>query len=549
MIFGKVFGFLKKILLIILSFFRNILDKVFGNFLRATHLGQGLKKCGTIIKKDYKLLLRAKSSAVIAVLGPLILVFLVGMGFNTSSLTGLQLGVYSDSYSDFSNSLIDILDDRFSVIKAENEEECINGVRVGEHHVCAIFPSDLNVNSQEEINFYVDYSRINLVYSVIDILSGEIGKKTEELSLQYSQALIERINLVEEELGGKESVLSSLTSNSGQIESKVLTISENLNNLNLNFTGKNTTDLKDAVSDAEAEHNISLSSIKTEVNHLEDFIDDLIEKASAARSSREAILTDIDIIQKMVTQNSDNLKTLDSSIANILSSVRSLEIKSAETVATPIKTSVKPVTSEKTNLNYLFPIMIVLVVMFISILLASSVTIREKTSNAYFRNFITPTNEFTHLFGSFLTNLSLVLIELVIIFGIAMIFFKAELLSVLGNAAIVLFLMAMMFILLGMLVGYIFKSTETSNLASISLVSILLFFSNTILPLENLPLSIKNIVMLNPFVVSEALLKRVMLFGSSLNTEIYYILIIVIYIIIFGVFAFIAREATKRRLG
>jgi len=133
--------------------------------------------------------------------------------------------------------------------------------------------------------------------------------------------------------------------------------------------------------------------------------------------------------------------------------------------------------------------------------------------------------------------------------GIALIFFDGGLLKVLASTGLVLFLIAVMFILLGMFVGYLFKSAETSNLASISLVSVLLFFSNTILPLESLPVSIRDIVMLNPFVIAESLLKRIMLFGSSLNNELYYIIVIGIYILIFGILAFAAREATKRKIG
>jgi len=548
--FRNIWDFIKRILIIIFGSIWRFLDRLFGNVLRETHLIQGIKKCGTIIKKDYKLLIRAKSSAIIAILGPLLLVFLVGMGFNTSSLSGLELAVYSSGYSEFSNSLVDIMDDKFSVIKAETSEDCINGVKIGKYHVCAVFPPSYSVSSSDKITFYVDYSRINLVYSVLDILFTEIGKKSEELSLKFSQSLVDRINLVETELGGKESAISSLTSNSDQISNKVLTISESLNALNLNFTETNTTDLEEAITDAEVDNgNISLSSIRSEVNDLEDFMEGLISKANAARTARDTILTDINSVQSLAGQNSENSKVVSTSVNNILSSMRSLEIKSAETVANPIKTVIEPVTTEKSNLNYLFPVMMVLIIMFISVMLATSTTVREKTSNAYFRNFITPTNEFTQLFGSFLTNLTLVLMELIIIMGIALIFFDGGLLKVLASTGLVLFLIAVMFILLGMFVGYLFKSAETSNLASISLVSVLLFFSNTILPLESLPVSIRDIVMLNPFVIAESLLKRIMLFGSSLNNELYYIMVIGIYILIFGILAFAAREATKRKIG
>ena len=42
-----------------------------------------------------------------------------------------------------------------------------------------------------------------------------------------------------------------------------------------------------------------------------------------------------------------------------------------------------------------------------------------------------------------------------------------------------------------------------------------IFFSNTILPIETLPLRLKEFILYNPFVVSESLIKRVLIFGFS----------------------------------
>ena len=59
-----------------------------------------------IIKKDFKLLVRSKSSALVVLLGPLLIIFLVGLAFNTSSMYNLKVSVYSESYSDLTNSVI-----------------------------------------------------------------------------------------------------------------------------------------------------------------------------------------------------------------------------------------------------------------------------------------------------------------------------------------------------------------------------------------------------------------------------------------------------------
>ena len=117
---------------------------------------------------------------------------------------------------------------------------------------------------------------------------------------------------------------------------------------------------------------------------------------------------------------------------------------------------------------------------------------------------------------------------------------------------IVLLLVATVFILIGMFLGFIFNSEETANLGAISIGSILLFFSNAILPIETLPVGIRDIAKFSPFVLSVSVLKRIMLFGSnftssfsSISIEIYMLLC---FIVIFFVLAFLAREITKSRM-
>ena len=62
-----------------------------------------------IIKKNFRLLIRSKSSALIVLLGPLLLILLISMAFNTSSLYDIKIGTYSGEYSELSNSIIEKL--------------------------------------------------------------------------------------------------------------------------------------------------------------------------------------------------------------------------------------------------------------------------------------------------------------------------------------------------------------------------------------------------------------------------------------------------------
>ena len=116
----------------------------------------------------------------------------------------------------------------------------------------------------------------------------------------------------------------------------------------------------------------------------------------------------------------------------------------------------------------------------------------------------------------------------------------------LANAFVILILASSVFILLGMLIGYMFKSGETANIASVSLGAILLFFSNTILPLETLPTSLRNIVQFNPYITGEVALRKILLFNQGLDVVLPQIYTLVGYIVLLLATVYLIREFTKK---
>ena len=126
-----------------------------------------------IIKKNFKLLIRSKSSALIIILGPLLLIFLVGIAFDNLNKYSLSIGTYSESYSGLTESFIVKLEENnFKVQKISSEEECIDMIRQGKLNTCITFPKDLTIESNKvnEIIFHVDNSKINIVWMVLETI-------------------------------------------------------------------------------------------------------------------------------------------------------------------------------------------------------------------------------------------------------------------------------------------------------------------------------------------------------------------------------------------
>ena len=112
---------------------------------------------------------------------------------------------------------------------------------------------------------------------------------------------------------------------------------------------------------------------------------------------------------------------------------------------------------------------------------------------------------------------------------------------------LLLFLISSIFILIGMFIGYLFKSEETANIAAISISVIMLFFSSTILPLETLPSAIQDIAKFNPFVIGESLLRRVSVFNESVSALSFQLSILLAYIALFAILTYVMREISSRR--
>ncbi len=510
-----------------------------------------------MIKKDLKIILRSKSSSLIIIFGPLLIVFLIGMAFNTSSLYDLRIATYSQSYSELTNSVIaDLKDQQYNTIPVDSEANCIEGVKLGTYHVCAIFPPNMEVSNEAEnlVKFYVDESRMNLAFFFFFTVTSKVSAKAENISLGLTSDLLTTIDATKKGLSDNKPTISNLISSSNDKSSKVKSVSDSLNAMDLQYTESdlNMTPVEEAIDDLKENQNLSASlftRLDDALDELRIGVDRLRVKLNNAIATRDSSISELNVVRDAIQTDVGQLNKLKSSVDTMIASIEGIKITSAETIVSPVKTEIETVTGKKTHLSYLFPTFIVLIVMFICILLASTITVREKVSKAYFRNFITPTNDLMLMIGGYLTNIFVVGLQMTVLFLAASYFFKSSLFDVIGPLILILFIVCTLFILIGMFIGFVFKSEETSTLGAISIGSLLLFFSNAILPIETLPSYISSIAKYNPFVISESILKKIMLFGSGLSVVSVQILMLVIFIIIFFVLTFVARELTKRRYG
>lgn len=524
-------------------------------------------------------MIRSKSSALIIILGPLLVIFLVGIAFGNISKFSLNIGTYAESYTDLTNSFIEKLKEKeFRVQKISSEELCVDQIKLGKLHTCIVFPPDLTLESEKtnEIIFYVDYSKVNLIWMILDALSTKLEEQTTELSLDLTTNLLNKLESTRQELDKKRTTIASIKTDNQLLANQMVLLEQQI---------------KLKIPELESTSDEVRDYILTKINYTEDEISSInskIESLNVSNSTKNSLISQMNSINtylyniktkvdgssqsdltriKEITEELDSslstisltlsatssqtrsrIVELQTSIDNIYNNLETIKVKNATTIVNPITTQIKTVIPERSYLNYLFPPLIVLVVMFISVLLSTTLVMMEKHSMAYFRNFITPTRDITFILATFLTNILLVTIQLVIILIISINFFKAQILSSLLTAIPAMLLIVIFFTFVGMLIGYLFTSEETATLASISLGSIFLFLSDVILPLESMPSYVGNIARFNPFVVGENLLRKAVLFQAKFSVLANDFYLLLIYSAVLFIFIWISQKVLRKHL-
>ena len=233
-------------------------------------------------------------------------------------------------------------------------------------------------------------------------------------------------------------------------------------------------------------------------------------------------------------------------MGEVVSSLSDVKVSSAATIVNPLVTKVEYTTAKKTYLNYIFPSLLIIVMMFVGLLLGTTLVMMEKHSPAHFRNFISPVSKTTFILANYITTLLVIIVQTAIIFTISWYFFSWQGAENIPAMLLVLFLAASVFTFLGMLGGYIFSTEDTAILTAVSLGSLFLFFSGIILPLESVPSLIKQVTVYSPFVISVSLLKEILLYGSALNLFMEELLLLFGYALVLCLLILIIEEFASR---
>ena len=567
-----------------------------------------------VVEKNLKFLLRSRISALIVIFGPLLVVLFVGLAFNNTSLFNVKVGVYSPNYDNVTESFANKLREQdFSVTQYTSQDQCVDSIKQGVVHACMVFPEDFDLAKTEgnEITFYVDNSRVNLVYTIMDTISAGISSRTKEISTGLVQVLLDQLTGTKSRLDQEDANLVKLVEQNELIRKKQKEIDSKLDGLDLTVDSSslNSAQVKSTYNTRLAELQSMESSVKASVSTSKTLLDNSSDSSNAAlvKSKLDNILVSIAglglngttwtsltgmvdnldsavsgissqmgeadtarsgvksitaTVKSTLDTNLNTVMTVKGTVSDITTEIEAIAITDVAGIISPISTKIEPI-SASTYITSLYPSLIVLLIMFTTVMLASTLILNEKRSRAFFRNLISPVRPTLFVYSTYLTVLIILTIQLTLVFLLTHFVLKIDVLHNLFSILLLTFLITTVFTFLGIIIGNLFSTQETAALASISMSSIMLFLSNMILPLESMSVYIQRGARFNPFVIAEKLLREAILFKVPFSVQIkqsyfigfipaFYLLIIYVVLLFMGILVLqnIAQRAFLfRRVG
>ncbi|MFH0752675.1 MAG: ABC transporter permease [archaeon] len=478
-----------------------------------------------IFVKDFKLLVRSKVSALVFFLGPLIITLMVCMAFNTSSMYNINIAVYSEAYSPMSESIIANLSSGgqgamqdYMIVKVGTLEECTESVKFDDFQVCIEFSPDMvtSNSASNKVKLYVDNSRVNIANQLADYMNTKLDVQSTEVSSGLIRQILDVLDSVNQKVAQQSITINKISeANSNGVSSLGSVIGE-IGSLDLTLVEYNHSSIKSNLDSLTAQ-NISVSDLNSSVFGLVNAYTEALAKLDNAKSKAIELSNSANAVKNSLSEDKARIDSLKSSMDSISSSIGTIQVTNIESIVQPIRSSIEPLSQTKNYLAYIFSSLAAIIVMFISILMSSTAVIQERKSNAYFRNFISPTSDFLLMFGRYLTLLLIIAVEIALILVIGSFFLMnvpIEAYLLIGG---VLLLEATCFIFLGMFLGYLFETGESVTIAAISVSTVSLFLSNVVLPVELMSGVLRAIVMYNPFVITEGVIKKVLLFSPSMG--------------------------------
>jgi len=517
-----------------------------------------------IIGKNLKEMKRSKLSSLIIVLGPILIILLAGAIFSSNTLQGVKIAFYENEETVLGKNLINKFEEKsFEVEKFSNLDTCINSVKTEKNNLCIQVEEtgtnplgrlDPRINSN--VNIYVDYSKTRVIWTIIGEVQTLIESESNEATYSILGTASTQLTRAINEINSKESELDILIEEGESIKTALESSEANINSLSIQ------------IYELNSKATLALGGLETFHIQMNDYIDDVESQTgvtpattnmrSMLQTHRQSVYGALSGVQSLsqgfyasdlqqeipyASQNVEalisELESVKDSIQDVNSDFENFEKIAAEEIIDPIPTTYNSIlgseegkiSKELNFFDYILPGLLTMVIMFASILLTATLTVRERKTKAYQRSILTTTPKATFTFGNFITALIIIFIQTAVLLLATKLIFNSNIFLSLHLIVLSALIISSFFILAGIIIGHIFNSEETTVIASVSTGIIFLISSSMILSIEAMPKIIGGIVKYTPFVLAETILRKITIFQLFFVNILPELLILLFYII------------------
>lgn len=286
----------------------------------------------------------------------------------------------------------------------------------------------------------------------------------------------------------------------------------------------------------------------SDIEALVSKVDVMVLKLDAVKNTLDSEISSNEEYIRKIDQSVETLEKMVSELDEKIEDLGALHPEMAEDLVHPIAQHYSLLLKDTKNIQISFPLLCVIIILFISLLFSNISALMEIHDNAYLRNLVAPVNDLIYVIGLWLTSVVIIFFQVIVLFIVAQTKLGITILPVFWELSLMTILLISVFVLVGMIFAYLFKTVQGSILITTFSVLLFFLFGNTLSPIEAMP-SIAGIVSsYNPVVIGEFLIKQVQLFGTPLALLMPKILLLAAYsIILFFVLAVLAKYRNSSR--
>jgi hypothetical protein len=488
---------------------------------------------------------------------PILIITLFFASFSTAGLQKIPIGIIDNTGAEL-GELKDSLSEILVTKNFESLENCLGELRQYKQYMCIEITKDRIFR----LNAHYDNTQTLVIWGVINYLQSTVDHIKKQKTIEVTSKILEQaeygpqhLERIRTNLNNADSLMTSQLNNlersSNSIEQTISII-----NLDLNSLDNPISNIEDYITSLEESsedpiiNNIALNLL-INTNEIKSTNRDIETTLQNLNSDTR----DIDIIIKNLKSNQRSLKDLETNLDSLDVYLEQIQKISPEEIADPIKLEFHPTylpglnqkildrfknreEGEITKLikgetlltfQVIFPKILLLIIMFVSILTSSFVCLNHIKSPANSRMKTIKGIFMPSFLSVHIASLIIVLIPTFIVVLLGNFLFLLPFLENFGTVFLILFMSLSVNILMGTGIAYFIKEKSLTLLVSIFLLLFLLFFSGFILPIERMGAFPAKIASNFPGNLASEALGKILFYDQPfyfLKTEIIYLSIL-----------------------